>query len=1035
MMPLDLQHDFPHVVRLYYNAACLPEQFSGSGILLGSRHILTCAHVAEELEKHSRALTWFAREPDGTIVKVIKGTFTDEDERAANLTLVDLAVFELDSKDVEGRTRQPPGKPLTFLKRVTYPFLKTTLEVSEIVAAGGVELGIDPYGVLIKPPRADRDGAPVNFQCLGGIASGFSGGPAVMRHGHQLVCVGINWYGRDPAGNSRFLTGDTVYQFLARHRPELLDGPNVRFVDFVLTQSAIEAGCRSVLRAYNRRCRNDWKRERPRSFIAPRLAIRKTESAVLDRSAGPQQHTPLLSDEEKKRPGKELAVPQYRRLFDQQPAKPGSRGRICVTEDAGSGKSVFTRHLQLVLASEAGQQAFFNGEPGLVVRWEGRERSWPLDILGDLKQTIAGLCVNRPVTAEQVVNYAIEHGRVCLILDALDQVTDYVTPQKTTIERSLLLDKIFGFLKSDEGQKCHVVITGRSYAVTQEGDGQRFSPKEWVFATLEGFDERQQRRYLGKFMKGRTWTDFIPCHAVVAELLQVPVILSLIAEMGDDMAAAEKKPPNQIVLNQFKTRGDVYLEAHEKLVREAAAKHQNSVKDSDVARWELMLASAAFAMMCDEGQRRNYSVSGAHAVANFRRAAGGWGRQIGGEPLANEDQIQRDDWDTLTLFSQLTKHKSVEKSSPSILSWKHRGWMEYFAGLYLARYASADAAAHASQFYNDPDWFWTWRFAIETNPEAAIPDVQTRSISGLFRRPNPKSGRRPNELIYRAWEIMERMAQPCPEFVRFQQEYPDLRARRDPFAHQIETSFRRCPRKTIWDRFPLLKLIAPLFRSKWASRPTSLDGVEFLMGAPESDTDAYYNEKPQISRRVDPFLMSNAPITKSQFWLYDPGHRDDPAFADRLQKYSPQHDCPVIYVTWYDAWCFARWCGSRLPTEMEWEYACRAGTETRYWWGNEVDESKCTINTGHTTPAKQSHANLWELMEMSGNVWEWCDTSYVEDLARLSASDNTGEFRVLRGGSFGVNAQWLRSAVRDWFAPGNRDLNFGFRVSRTRIGF
>ena len=173
MMPLDLQHDFPHVVRLYYNAACLPEQFSGSGILLGSRHILTCAHVAEELEKHSRALTWFAREPDGTIVKVIKGTFTDADERAANLTLVDLAVFELDSKDVEGRTRQPPGKPLTCLKRVTYPFLKTTLEVSEIVAAGGVELGIDPYGVLIKPPRADRDGAPVNFQCSGGIASGW----------------------------------------------------------------------------------------------------------------------------------------------------------------------------------------------------------------------------------------------------------------------------------------------------------------------------------------------------------------------------------------------------------------------------------------------------------------------------------------------------------------------------------------------------------------------------------------------------------------------------------------------------------------------------------------------------------------------------------------------------------------------------------------------------------------------------------------------------------------------------------------------
>ena len=143
----------------------------------------------------------------------------------------------------------------------------------------------------------------------------------------------------------------------------------------------------------------------------------------------------------------------------------------------------------------------------------------------------------------------------------------------------------------------------------------------------------------------------------------------------------------------------------------------------------------------------------------------------------------------------------------------------------------------------------------------------------------------------------------------------------------------------------------------------------------------------------------------------------------------------MIYVTWYDAWCFARWCGSRLPTEMEWEYACRAGTKTRYWWGNEMDESKCTINTGHTTPAEPSHANRWGLMEMSGNVFEWCDTWYVEELARLSASDNTGEFRVLRGGSFNYFPQGLRSSFRFRNSPGVRSLNFGFRVSRTRIGF
>ena len=206
------------------------------------------------------------------------------------------------------------------------------------------------------------------------------------------------------------------------------------------------------------------------------------------------------------------------------------------------------------------------------------------------------------------------------------------------------------------------------------------------------------------------------------------------------------------------------------------------------------------------------------------------------------------------------------------------------------------------------------------------------------------------------------------------------------------------------------------------------------MGSPKTEEGRARNEK-KCKMPVTPFELSNAPITKSQFWLYDPGHRDDPAFVDSLKRYSPQDDCPVIDVTWYDAWCFARWSGSRLPTEMEWEYACRAGTKTRYWWGNEIDASKCTTDTGHTTPAVKSHANPWGLMEMSGNVLEWCDTWYVEELARLLESDITGEFRVLRGGSFFSNPLWLRSSNRYWNAPDFRYGNFGFRVSRTRIGF
>ena len=336
--------------------------------------------------------------------------------------------------------------------------------------------------------------------------------------------------------------------------------------------------------------------------------------------------------------------------------------------------------------------------------------------------------------------------------------------------------------------------------------------------------------------------------------------------------------------------------------------------------------------------------------------------------------------------------------------------MEYFAGLYLAKYAPPEAATKVNQFSNDPDWYWVWRFAIETPAKLAIEKRRLATLANLFRK--PASGRRPNELIYRAWDVMESAKQPCEEFVRFQREFKDLLIRKDPVAEQIENSFRPCP------------------------PDPARDSLTYLMGAPESDDEAYGNETPQISQTVVPFLMSDAPITKAQFWLYDPEHQHDPEFAENLQEFSSRDNCPVLNVTWYDSLCYARWCGSRLPTEIEWEYACRAGTTTRYWWGDKMNKKKCTFDAKHTTAASKTHANPWGLVEMSGNVSEWCDTWYGSELATVNDPNFVSEFRALRGGSFNDDhPQWLRSANRGAYAPGSRSDGIGFRVSRTRIGF
>jgi hypothetical protein len=301
---------------------------------------------------------------------------------------------------------------------------------------------------------------------------------------------------------------------------------------------ALAEHCAAALRDYNRKCIADWARYQPSRFVEPNLAIRK-EERIQDRSerrdaepAG-QNHQPLLTDDEKKNPGSETAVVQYARLFEHRPSQ-APRARICVTEDAGAGKSIFTHHLRMVLASEPGQPAFFDGKPGLVVRWEGREETWPFDLRQALEDAVADYCPARGVTAKQVVDYAFEQRSVCLILDALDQVTDDFTPAGERIRRRELLDRIFRFLNSESGQRCHVVITGRSYAVTRETDGSRFSADAWTFATLESFDQEQQRRYLNDFLGDRELSDFIPSYEQVSELLEVPVILSLIAEIAED---------------------------------------------------------------------------------------------------------------------------------------------------------------------------------------------------------------------------------------------------------------------------------------------------------------------------------------------------------------------------------------------------------------------------------------------------------------------------------------------------------------------
>jgi formylglycine-generating enzyme required for sulfatase activity len=203
-----------------------------------------------------------------------------------------------------------------------------------------------------------------------------------------------------------------------------------------------------------------------------------------------------------------------------------------------------------------------------------------------------------------------------------------------------------------------------------------------------------------------------------------------------------------------------------------------------------------------------------------------------------------------------------------------------------------------------------------------------------------------------------------------------------------------------------------------------------------------------------PFRCGVVPVTHAQFAVFDPEHSVEP-WEGVARAELAYH--PVVGITWYEAVSFCRWLssvfpwarGARLPVEEEWEYACRAGTESRYWSGDSEDDLArvgwYVVNSGNRTHrVGEKPANPWGLYDVHGNVWEWtlspwtesyevrekdltCDLSTVEvDPAPSEAPG--GDWRVLRGGSFWYVAVDARAAFRDHRNPRIVNELQGFRV-------
>jgi formylglycine-generating enzyme required for sulfatase activity len=203
---------------------------------------------------------------------------------------------------------------------------------------------------------------------------------------------------------------------------------------------------------------------------------------------------------------------------------------------------------------------------------------------------------------------------------------------------------------------------------------------------------------------------------------------------------------------------------------------------------------------------------------------------------------------------------------------------------------------------------------------------------------------------------------------------------------------------------------------------------EFDMGSPTSEGDRQDNETLHHVKITAPFLMAATAVTQAQ-WRAVMGTNPSQFHGD---------DRPVEMVSWDDAVAFCQKLSAkegkhyRLPTEAQWEYACRAGTQTAYAGTGKLEEMGWYQGNSdkQSHPVARKKPNAWGLYDMHGNIWQWCsdgDGPYAGDAVDPKGADNKSS-RVIRGGSWDNSAKRCRAAFRLSSAPDIRSHNVGFRL-------
>ena len=303
------------------------------------------------------------------------------------------------------------------------------------------------------------------------------------------------------------------------------------------------------------------------------------------------------------------------------------------------------------------------------------------------------------------------------------------------------------------------------------------------------------------------------------------------------------------------------------------------------------------------------------------------------------------------------------------------------------------------------------------------------------------------DLVHRALGQIDQLGREIEDAVRANR-FAGLRAR---VGSLLELQPQRADLRRLLEALVTEADLPPLLTNSVGMKLALIPAGTFTMGSPEHEQDRSVHEGPEhpVTLRK-PFYMGVYPVTQA---LYEAVMGVNPSYFNRRGGGGPDH--PVEQVSWDDAVEFCRrlsalpeekaaWRLYRLPTEAEWEYACRAGTATPWYGGTSYPVGRANFNGSfpyagapeemhRTNQVGKYSPNAFGLYDMIGNVWEWCADWYATDAYARSGPDSpegpsAGTYRVLRGASWDSPGRMCRSAFRNLGAPDKRANHVGFRV-------